>query len=391
MRRRVIYTETVPRNERFSQSGLDVLLDRIFIGQPYSDKCLLVNNVYGEHFTTEVLPSTFTLNQNLFIANKEAPHSRLGRTISILTGNWHTNEIDSFLDDGDDVFFVIGADADAILRVTNIIKRCGIRRYSLYFIDLPLESLEQRNFGKLRKFLYLTSLSRLITGSAAVFAFTSKLKEKLEQEYRSGNIFELKLPYYSTELSRHERDSVCSDEIFYLGSVNYLYRDPLQTVSKAISIMNSSRSDGRLTLRTTQELVNASGTDIITNRIEDETLLNATIANAAACLVVYSADAQHASVVNFTFPSKFLRYLPYARRVIYFGPPDTEFVRVCKSKSALVTFCFDYKGLEKCLFDVMRHPEIPDQQSALDQRQELAGEFSIEKFADTLKTIDVQV
>ena len=384
----VVYTESQPRLKKDALSGLDILLEPICSGLQSSFESLVYNNVYGQRRSK--IPEFFE-NKINEINNDKIKLNIFEKILPVLTTEERqviarSNKI-NHLSSQDELLIIVGADIRIVSRSFALAKITQ-KKYSIYFIDDPMASLENKKLARLRKFIWERFYRRFIRNAKSVFSFTEIHADKISKKYGVSCI-ELPLPYYSQTLDVDVKvvsNDIKSEEtaqrkLLYVGSVNYLYEKNLIDLIKIINQINRKKNQ-KIILQLTNDIQVDTQEGFFVERIDGE-LLQQAIADSDACILSYSFNPAHREIVENTFPSKIFQYLPYAQKILFIGPDYGELPKLAKISGGYIEHINNDSelslSLEKADF---KHK---DNIKSLKFIDEFISKYSIANFGKTLK------
>jgi hypothetical protein len=218
-----------------------------------------------------------------------------------------------------------GSDPEVLARVDAIAARAGLP-FSVYMVDDHTEIM-RRNGRTAAEIAAATGrMGESLTRARHVFAITAALGELLHRQF---GVHPVTLPL-AFEPGPRPAPPV-KDQLFFLGSVNFLYADGLKSL---IGIVGRLRAEMRrdLTLR----LTSPGGTGALgplpafvnATPIAGAQALAAEIAASLFAFLPYSFDPALRTMVATSFPSKSMECLAYARSLVVHAPAYSNSARL---------------------------------------------------------------
>ena len=340
-----IYTETFPRDPENAQSGLDVLLEPIAKGLGKRFSKLLYMNVYDEN--TDEFPNFFK-NKAIKGDMPKMNQSKLGKYIPHLSKE-ETEALDKLslgASKTTAILFIVGADIRLVARARYITKKIGCA-YHLYFIDDPKLSLWIKRGGYIRYILWFLAYKLFVKKAVTVFSSTKEHVKALTKAYSRFATY-LPLPWYRHQYEQMVRREINGpDRIFYLGSINYLYKENLISLYDSIKAVNN-KNGSNIELLTTSILLNYN-TNFYKNVRLSKDAIRDEASRARHCVLVYSFERKYRNIVESSFPSKIFNYIPNANSIIYYGPKSHMLADLASQSHGYIIYISDRIELEQLL------------------------------------------
>jgi hypothetical protein len=369
----------MPRDPENAQSGLDVLLEPIArgLGDRFSE--FIYMNVYEE--ILEEFP-VFFKNKAIRGALPKMAFANLVRYTPLLRKD-ETDVLDklsSRISKTNEILFVVGADIRLVARARYIAKKIGCT-YHIYFIDDPKSSLLVKRGGCIRYILWHPVFKAFLKNAGCVFSHT-KIHVKALATGFGRPVIELPLPWYGNQYDPMvKRQSNGSDRIFYLGSINYLYKENLLSLYGAIKAVNV-RTGSNIELLTTAKFINDTAPYSKHARLAaDEIKVEAM--GARHCLLVYSFQRKYHDIIESSFPSKIFQYIPSATSIIYYGPESHVLADLAMQSAGYIIYVKDRIQLELLLSQEGRQ-EITLSNEQNEFIKSFMYRYSVENFASII-------
>jgi hypothetical protein len=210
-----------------------------------------------------------------------------------------------------------GSDPEVLARVDAIAAKAG-KPFSVYLVDDFAWSM--RLSGKSEADIAATArrMQNSLRRARHVFAITDELGVLLHEQFGVSPVT-LHLAFQPGT----RPNPPVKDQIFFLGSVNFLYADALKVL---IEIVGRLRAEtGRdLTIRLTSSAArNELGllpVFVTAAPIVGAEALSEEIAASLLAFLPYSFDEKLRTMVTTSFPSKAMEYLAYARSILVYAP-----------------------------------------------------------------------
>jgi hypothetical protein len=209
-----------------------------------------------------------------------------------------------------------GSDPEVLARADAIARRAGIP-FSVYLVDdfectMRLQHRSDREIARKK-----TRMGQNLRRARHIFAITDGLAALLRRQF-DVEASTMNLAYEAGPAPMPAR----KDEIFFLGSINFLYLDALQTL---LDIVGKLRAEtGRdITVRFTHGYRTALDPLPAFARAEpirDSAGLAEAIAASLFAFLPYSFHDNVRVMVETSFPSKSLECMAYARSLVVYAP-----------------------------------------------------------------------
>lgn len=187
-----------------------------------------------------------------------------------------------------------------------------------------------------------------------VFAITDELAGLLHRQF-GITATTLKLAFEPRPAPRPPR----KDQIFFLGSINFLYLSALQTLLETVSRLRA-QTGRNITVHFTQVAPAALAPlpDFVQAApIADADVLAGEIAASLFAFLPYSFEPELRTMVETSFPSKSMEYLAYARSIVVYAPGYSNSARFF-SKAGLPTVTGTPETLEQEICRQLESPPI---------------------------------
>jgi hypothetical protein len=211
-----------------------------------------------------------------------------------------------------------GSDPEVLARAARIAAKAK-KSLSVYLVDDFEWTMRLHGSSESDIACVTTQVHEILSRTTNVFAITDELGEWLRTRF---GVSPVTLPLAFDPKPRPAMP--VKDQIFFLGSVNFLYADALRTLIDAVA---HTRADtGRnLTIRFTS----ANGIEdlgvlpefVTVAPIEGAEALAREISASLFAFLPYSFDERLKAMVTTSFPSKSMEYLAYARSIAVYAPP----------------------------------------------------------------------
>jgi hypothetical protein len=248
------------------------------------------------------------------------------------------------------IFSFIGADYQTIFRTEALANMTG-KTFSVYLVDdfvhpLRLRKMPEAEIAKIEE-----KVGAALRRATCVFTITDNLGRAVAESY---GVRAITLPL-SAKVA--PRPSVpVKDQIFYLGSTNFLYADSLQALFRSVGrVRERTGRDLKVRLTVSLEDARSSLEDVpdfvVAAPIAGAELMAQEIAASLAAYIPYTFDVRHKAMVTTSFPSKSLEYFKYARSILVYGPDYSSAMQyfaenklpvVCASENALDTALLEH-------------------------------------------------
>lgn len=347
----LIYTEDIPVGENTVAHGLHrasgpILksirddLERIAI---YPTHTRFPRSKFDADLVDRCLTSGFWTTLLSKLSRRLAPFRKfLGTTLPIRSLAFRLRDSKA-----DMVLAIVGSSAETIER-TAMLSRLLRKPYALYLVDdflLPLR-LAGQSEGAVS--LVRKSAQAHLDGASKIFTITDGLGDLVQKEYGASSTT-LHLAFSAQKRQRQP----AKPQIFYLGSVNFLYAEGLKAL---FAVIERIRSELRLdlTLRMTAQpsiaraILGEMPEFVVAAPIPDSRVLADEIASSLFAYLPYSFSDEHQRMVSSSFPSKALEYFAQARSIVVYGPrygTATEYFK----KYDLPTVAETLEDLEKAV------------------------------------------
>ncbi|HEV2674608.1 MAG TPA: hypothetical protein VGV37_08705 [Aliidongia sp.] len=260
----------------------------------------------------------------------------------------------------DIILAIVGSSAETIERAALLSRLLG-KPYALYLVDDFLLPLRLAGQAEAAIDLVRKSATRCLRGARRIFTITDGLGELITTEYGVAST----TLHLAFEAQQRQQRPV-KPQIFYLGSVNFLYADGLKALFVIIeSLRRELRVD--LTLRMTAQagaaraILGELPDFVVAAPIPDGQMLGQELATSLFAYLPYSFASEHRQMISSSFPSKTLEYFAQARSIVVHGPvygTSTEYFR----KYELPTVTETLEDLERVVRD---HLDVAPDHGAL--------------------------
>lgn len=216
-----------------------------------------------------------------------------------------------------------GSDPEVLARVDAIARRAGIP-FSVYLVDDFECTMQLQGHGAPDIAATKARMQHRLARAQNIFAITDGLGELLHRQFGVAATT-LNLAYEAGP----ERGAPRTDQIFFLGSINFLYLDALRTLLEIVARLRTQT--GRdITVRFTHGA--RTELDPLPDfaqaaPIRSADLLADEIASSLFAFLPYSFDAAVRVMVETSFPSKSLECMAYARSILVYAPDYSGSVR----------------------------------------------------------------
>jgi hypothetical protein len=217
-----------------------------------------------------------------------------------------------------------GSDPEVLARVGQIAASAG-KPFSVYLVDdfewtMRLNGQSEDDIARVAE-----RMRRVLSRAAHTFAITDELGTLLRTQF---GIAPVTLPL-AFELQARPTVPV-KDQIFFLGSVNFLYADALKVLIETVSEVRA-KTGRDLTIRLTSASANMLGplpAFVTAEPIEGADALAREIATSLFAFLPYSFDEKLKTMVTTSFPSKSMEYFAYARSIVTYAPSYSNSYRL---------------------------------------------------------------
>lgn len=218
-----------------------------------------------------------------------------------------------------------GSDPEVLARIDAIAASAGLP-FSVYMVDDYAEIM--RRAGRTTEDITATTqrMAAILARSRHVFAITAALGELLHRQFA---VHPVTLPL--TFEPRPRPQAQVKHQIFFLGSVNFLYVDGLKALFRIVERLRAETARD-LTIR----LTSPRGSDALgplppfvnATPIADANALATEIAASLFAFLPYSFDPTLRTMVSTSFPSKAMECLAYGRSLVVHAPPYSNSARL---------------------------------------------------------------
>lgn len=120
------------------------------------------------------------------------------------------------------------------------------------------------------------------------------------------------------------KESRLENQVFFLGSINELYIEGLQEISRIIKLYNSTNNDN-LKLCVINQKMNIKLDDSILRVIErpNNAELERICSTSLMCFMPYSFNYEYKSMISTSYPSKLTTYLEFSSFIVAVGPQES--------------------------------------------------------------------
>lgn len=230
--------------------------------------------------------------------------------VTAIVGNWARRSAATH------ILALEGSDPEVLARVGQIATN-ACKPFSVYLVD-DFEWTMRLN-GKSEDDIVRVGdrMRQTLLHAAHTFAITDELGALLRTQFDIAPVT-LRLAF-----EPQTRPTMpVKDQIFFLGSVNFLYADALKVLIEMVA--ETRAQTGRdLTIRFTSASAQMLGAlpDFVTVApIEGADMLAREIAASLFAFLPYSFDEKLKTMVTTSFPSKSLEYFAYARSIVAYAP-----------------------------------------------------------------------
>lgn len=217
-----------------------------------------------------------------------------------------------------------GSDPESLSRVAAIARHTGLP-FSVYMVD-DFECT-MRMTGSAPKKIAATKarMASTISQAAHVFAITDGLGRLLHRQF-GIKAETLSLAYEARTAPAPPR----KHQIFFLGSINFLYVDALRTLLNIVTELRESMGwditvrftySGKTALSPLPDFVNAQA-------IPSAEILAQEISASLFAFLPYSFSDSVRDMVETSFPSKSLECMAYARSIVVYAPSYSTSARI---------------------------------------------------------------
>lgn len=257
-------------------------------------------------------------------------------TVARIIGRWARHSGASH------IFSLEGSDPEVLARVGAIAQKAGLP-FSVYLVD-DVESTMRLNGHAASEIAHtMARMRKTLIRAHRVFAITDELGILLHKQFGiAATTLRLALEPPPTPASPRR------DQIFFLGSINFLYVSALQTL---LDIVKRLRAEtGRdITLRFTHHLPTALDPlpDFVhAAPIADAGAMMEEISASLFAFLPYGFEPELRTMVETSFPSKSLEYLAHARSIVVYAPDYSNSARFF-AKAALPAVALTPEALEQ--------------------------------------------
>ena len=240
-----------------------------------------------------------------------------------------------------------GSDPEVLARVDAIAAKAG-KPFSVYLVDDFAWSM--RLSGRSEKDIAATAarMQKSLSRARHVFAITSELGALLHEQFGVSPV----TLHLAFEPGPRPHPPV-KDQIFFLGSVNFLYADALKLLIETIGRIRAET--GRdLTIRFTSSAARSElgplPAYVTVAPIAGAEALSREIAASLFAFLPYSFDEKLRTMVTTSFPSKSMEYLAYARSILVYAPDYSNSARFF-ARGRLPTVTATPQALEQAIRD----------------------------------------
>jgi hypothetical protein len=209
-----------------------------------------------------------------------------------------------------------GSDPEVLARVDAIAAWAG-RPFSVYLVDDFACTLRQHGHSEADIAATMARMQKSLLRAHRVFAITDELGALLHRQF-GITATTLKLAFEPRIVPRLPR----RDQIFFLGSINFLYLDALRTLLEIVARLRAQT--GRdITVRFTHAAptgLNPLPDFVKAAPIADADALAEEIAASLFAFLPYTFESHLRVMVETSFPSKSMEYLAYARSIVVYAP-----------------------------------------------------------------------
>ena len=277
------------------------------------------------------------------------------------------------------IFSLEGSDPEVLARV-GAIAECARLPFSVYLVD-DVEStmrLNGRNEPEIAS--TMTRMRKVLVQARHVFAITDELGSLLHRQFGiTTTTLKLALEPPPTPAS-----SARKDQIFFLGSINFLYLSALRTLLEIVKRLRAET--GRdITVRFTHDLPTDLGPlpDFVhAAPIADAGGMMEEINASLFAFLPYGFEPELRTMVETSFPSKAMEYLAHARSIVVYAPDYSISARFF-AKAALPAIVPTPQALEQ---EIRRQLAAPADHAA-QYRTYLAAQHSLETVRRTLLSV----
>lgn len=273
------------------------------------------------------------------------------------------------------IFSLEGSDPEVLARVGAIAEHAGLP-FSVYLVD-DIESTMRLN-GRTESDIARTmaSMRKTLVGAHHVFAITDELGALLHKQFGITTVtLRLALEPPPT------RGSSRRDQIFFLGSINFLYLSALRTLLEIVKRLRAET--GRdITVRFTHDMPTALDPlpDFVhAAPIVDANAMMEEISTSLFAFLPYGREPELRTMVETSFPSKSMEYLAHARSIVVYAPDYSNSVRFFQ-KASLPAITLTPQALEQ---EIRRQLAAPADHAA-QYRAYLAAQHSPRTVRETL-------
>ena len=308
------------------------------------------------------LPLAFTLFRAL--RKRLLPDNFENGLVAAIVGHWARHSSAA------QILALEGSDPEVLARVDAIAAQAD-KPFSVYLVDDFAWSM--RLSGKSEADIAATKarMQKSLARARHVFAITDELGELLREQF---GVAPVTLPL-AFEPGPRPNPAV-KDQIFFLGSVNFLYADALRALIETVGRLRTET--GRdLTIRFTSM---AARTElgslpafVRAEPIAGAQMLAQEIAASLLAFLPYSFDEKLRTMVTTSFPSKSMEYLAYARSILVYAPDYSNSARFFV-RSGLPTVTSSPQAMENAIRDhlVMAQEHSEVYRSYLERHHSLA-------------------
>jgi len=260
-----------------------------------------------------------------------------------------------------------GSDPEVLARVDALGRRARMP-FSVYLVDDFASAMRLQGHSEDAIAVTAARMHRSLSRAHRVFAITDELATLLHQQF--GIVATtLKLAFESRPAPRDPR----RDQIFFLGSINFLYLDALKTLLDIVSRLRKE-TQRKITVRFTHAARTALDPlpdFVVAAPITDGNVLAKEIATSLFAFLPYTFEPDLRVMVETSFPSKSMEYLAYARSIVVYAPRYSNSARFFH-QAGLTAVTDTPAGLE---LEMRRQLAAPPDH-ALQYKEYLAAEHS---------------
>lgn len=272
------------------------------------------------------LPLPFTLFRA--VRKRFLPPDFENGLVAAIIGGWARRSAASH------IFALEGSDPEVLTRVDQIAAR-AVKPFSVYLVD-DFESTMRLN-GKAQADIARVAarMQESLRRAAHTFAITDELGSLLKAQF---GITPITLPL---AFEPQARPAVpVKDQIFFLGSVNFLYTGALRTLIDTVAQVRAETGRDlviRLTSASAVQALGALPDFVFVAPVKGANVLAREIAASLFAFLPYAFDQDLKTMVTTSFPSKSMEYLAYARSIVVYAPSYSNSFRLFSSASLPAT------------------------------------------------------